>query len=116
MGMARLYIDLHDMMEMYILDDERNPVRCDDIGKWGEFQRDPEKRRVARSEFGPVSVSTVFLGPPLLFETMIFGGKSDGYMDRYGTWQEAEAGHEAACLLVNADSIQRDKKLGELGI
>ena len=124
MGMARLYIALHDMMEMYILDDERNPVSCDDIGKWGEFQRDPEKRRVARSEFGPVSVSTVFLGmdhsfgggPPLLFETMIFGGKSDGYMDRYSTWQEAEAGHEAACLLVNADSIQRDKKLGELGI
>jgi len=113
MGMARLYIDLHDMMEMYILDDERNPVRCGD----------PEKRRVARSEFGPVSVSTVFLGMdhsfgggPLLFETMIFGGKSDGYMDRYSTWQEAEAGHEAACLLVNADAIQRDKKLGELGI
>ena len=37
-------------------------------------------------------------------------------MDRYSTWQEAEAGHEAACLLVNADAIQRDKKLGELGI
>ncbi len=112
------------MMGMYILDEDRNPVRCDDIGKWGELQRDPEKRRVARSEFGPVSVSTVFLGMdhsfggglPVLFETMIFGGKHDGYQERYHTWKEAEAGHEAACLLANAEAIERDKKLGELGI
>ena len=109
---------------MYILDEQKNPVRCEDMERWGDFIRVAENKVVARSEFGSVSVSTVFLGmdhsfgggPPLLFETMIFGGKSDGYMDRYGTWQEAEAGHEAACLLVNADAIQRDKKLGELGI
>lgn len=47
-------------------------------------------------------VSTVFLGldhnwtnqgPPLLFETMIFGGKYDQYQIRYSTWEQAETGH-----------------------
>ena len=34
-------------------------------------------------------------GPPLLFETMVFGGPLDEEMDRYTTWDEAEAGHKA---------------------
>ena len=50
-----------------------------------------------------VHVSTVFLGldhsfsnegPPLLFETMVFGGVCDENMRRYATWDEAVAGHE----------------------
>jgi hypothetical protein len=52
-------------------------------------------------------VSTVFLGidhnfgngPPLLFETMVFGGEYDGYCKRYSTWEEAEGGHKTACAL-----------------
>ena len=50
-----------------------------------------------------VMVSTVFLGldhqfgkgPPLLFETLVFGGPRDGDQWRYSTWDEAEAGHKA---------------------
>lgn len=54
-----------------------------------------------------VHVSTVFLsldhayhvgtekGPPLLFETMVFGLPDGGeYQERYSTWEEAEAGHK----------------------
>lgn len=53
---------------------------------------------------GGISVSTVFLGmdhsysdlgPPILFETLVFGGSCDGNMDRYATWAAAEAGHAA---------------------
>lgn len=33
---------------------------------------------------------------PLLFETMIFGGKNDGFTKRYATWEEAERGHTEA--------------------
>lgn len=49
-----------------------------------------------------VSVSTVFLGidhnhsgkgPPVLFETLVFGGPLDGNMDRYCTYSDAENGH-----------------------
>ena len=59
-------------------------------------------RRVAQDNVGSVRISTVFLGldhneddsgPPLLFETMIFGGPRDDETHRYATWAEAEAGH-----------------------
>jgi hypothetical protein len=47
-------------------------------------------------------ISTVFLsldhnwgdGPPLIFETMVFGGKYDQEQERYATETEALAGHE----------------------
>lgn len=56
---------------------------------------------VAFTKIGAVDVSTVFLGldhqfgegPPLLFETMVFGGPLDEEQRRYTTWAEAEAGH-----------------------
>jgi hypothetical protein len=35
-------------------------------------------------------------GPPLLFETMIFGEEDDEYQKRYSTWKEAEEGHQIA--------------------
>lgn len=112
------------MWGMYILDDQKNPVRCDSMEQWGDFIRVPDNKIVASSEFGDARVSTVFLGMdhsfggglPLLFETMIFGGKHDGYQERYHTWAEAEAGHDVACGIVNAEAIIREKKLKDLGI
>jgi len=54
-----------------------------------------------------ILISTVFLGldmgfghpkrDPLLFETMVFNGPLNEEMDRYSSWVEAEAGHEAMC-------------------
>jgi len=57
--------------------------------------------------FGKVFVSTIFLGidhnfgggKPLVFETMIFGGKHDLYQERYSTYEEAIEGHKRAVLL-----------------
>ena len=59
-------------------------------------------RHVAEEMIGDVRISTVFLGldhafgsgPPLLFETMVFGGSLDQEQDRYSTWAEAEVGHK----------------------
>lgn len=59
-------------------------------------------RRVGEDDVDGQRVSTVFLaldhnwsgGEPLLFETMIFGGPYDGYMERYSTYEQAKAGHE----------------------
>ena len=50
---------------------------------------------------GDTRVSTVFLGldhrfedgPPVVFETMCFGGSLEGNEERYSTKAEAEAGH-----------------------
>jgi hypothetical protein len=38
---------------------------------------------------------------PLLWETMIFGGEHDQYMDRYTSYEEALEGHQTALNLVN---------------
>ena len=97
------------MAEHYILKD-RKPVAVD-LMTWANFLSE-ENRRVAWTENGDVHVSTVFLGlnhqfgdgPPLLFETMIFGGEHDQYQDRCSTWDEAEAMHTKACKLAFGDS------------
>jgi hypothetical protein len=89
----------------YILDENRQPVAVDDLINFGRWFQTAD-RRVARDVFcGPVDVSTVFLGidhgfmspRPVLFETMIFGGRFDQEQHRFCTWEEAEAGHHSIC-------------------
>lgn len=70
----------------------------------GNSQEDFDKTRgVARTDVNDeVSVSTVFLvmnhayddGPPMIFETMVFGGEHDNDCWRYSTEDEARAGHD----------------------
>lgn len=83
-------------------------VPCASLTEWArEFEK---TKPVALDKIGKVRVSTVFLGldhsfgrgEPLLFETMIFGGKHDEYQERYTTWTEAEAGHAKALALVKS--------------
>jgi hypothetical protein len=58
-------------------------------------------RIVAADDVGEATVSTVWLGlnhsftdgPPLIFETMVFGGEHDQDQERYSTEAEALAGH-----------------------
>ena len=101
------------MNDYYILRDDHS-VQPVGVEEWAVmFDRD--KRGVARDEIGDVIISTVFLGldhsygegPPLLFETMIFGGEHNEDQWLYSTWDEAVAGHEAAVALV------RDKTKAE---
>ena len=86
--------------DKYILDGH-TPVAENDLMKWAAWL-EGANRKVARTEVTKnVSVSTVFLGldhqfgegPPLIFETMVFGGPLDQHMERYSTWEDAEAGH-----------------------
>ena len=75
---------------------------------WARFFDNPQSRRVKHVKIFRTRISTVFLGldhswgdgPPLLFETMIFGGKHDGYKTRCSTWAEALEMHKKACLIV----------------
>ncbi len=103
----------------YILDDDNNPVRCEDILVWGRFMSNIARRKVGDANFPradwakpwDVSISTVFLGldhsfsrvgPPILFETMIFGSKFfQDYQSRCATWAEAELMHQWAVLMLN---------------
>lgn len=93
------------MSDKYILKDHE-AVPCDDLMEWAKWF-EKGNRRVAEDVRGDIRVSTIFLGmnhnwgdgPPLLFETMIFGGEHDLYQDRYATWNEAVDGHKKACAL-----------------
>ncbi len=58
--------------------------------------------RVGQTQIGDAEISTVWLGldhnllgdgPPLIFESMVFGGPLDGEQRRYSTWEKAERGH-----------------------
>ena len=90
------------MLDHYILKD-KIPVKCG-MYEWAIWLNSAD-RRVAFTDMGICSVSTVFLGlnhnfgygPPLLFETMVFGVNIDELEDtpmkRYSTWEQAEDGH-----------------------
>lgn len=84
-------------------------VPCADVLEWGRCYETAD-RCVARTEVGPLLVSTVFLGidhnyllegDALLFETMIFGECAESesfgsHCERTRTWAEAERAHAAA--------------------
>lgn len=88
------------MNKHYILKDKK-AVECIDLIEWDQ-NFELASRIVGKDFFGKVEVSTVFLGldysfhheVPLLFETMVFGGKLDREQRRYTTWEEAELGHK----------------------
>ena len=72
--------------------------------EWATWFENFDNRSIASTDLfdGKVTVSTVFLGidhsfmddgPPLIFESMIFGGVDDNECIRYATYAEAEAGH-----------------------
>jgi hypothetical protein len=84
---------------------ETVPVR--NVLEWARYYDGAmnDRRRVDLTYLDTdVHVSTVFMGldhnftgqgPPILFETMIFGSELDQSMRRYSTWDEAAAGHIA---------------------
>jgi len=100
-------------MKKYILDENDNPVECEDIVKWREWFEKTDKTIEQTRIKGETFVSTVFMGidhafglaqhAPILFETMIFGGEHDEYQRRYCTMEEAEAGHAKAVTLAKGE-------------
>jgi len=91
------------MSDNYALDGQI-PVLVKDDREWAKWFETAERHVNETYMFGGAWVSTVFLGldhsfgtgRPVLFETMIFGGRHDEYQERYHTWEEAEAGHKTA--------------------
>lgn len=98
-----------DRFAHYILKDKK-PVMVD-LMTWARFFEGKfvdgkwiSDRIVKHTYVYDTLVSTVFLGldhnwdddgPPILFETMVFGGpaeKGGGMQDRYATWEQAEEG------------------------
>ena len=99
-----------EIVVYWILDADKRPVKTDSVEEWGRFFEKPD-RIVAQDVIGDVRVSTVFLGidhswdsgPPVLFETMIFGGEHDQHQARCSTWQQAKDMHAKACALIRGN-------------
>jgi hypothetical protein len=116
---------------LYYLLDGHTPYPVDDVLEWATASDGALRSLAWRVAYtglpGGAFVSTVFLGidhaffdgPPLLFETMIFGAErvaytfggrertfpEEIYQWRYHTWDEAIEGHQAAASLF--DIIER---------
>lgn len=97
--------------DKYILVDKK-PTPEPNLLKWARWFETAE-RVVDKTQIGESKISTVFLGldhsfshngPPVLWETMVFGGKHNQYQDRCaGSWEQAEAMHEKTCDMVRND-------------
>jgi hypothetical protein len=99
----------------YILDGH-DPVAVD-LMTWERWREaNQEKKRVALDQINDTRVSTIFFGldlslgdgPPLIFETMTFGGALSDGCEHYSTWAEAVAGHAAMCERVRSAQGKED--------
>jgi hypothetical protein len=92
----------------YVLNEQGEPQPESDIVAWGQCFH--SKNRILKQEtIGESWISTVFLGidhnwgegPPVLWETMVFGGALDQEQDRCsGSREQAEAMHARMVALV----------------
>jgi len=114
------------MLGHYLLDADGNPQPCDDLLAWCRWYERASKDRsrvvAADKDEGPdggeILISTVFLGldhnfdasgPPVLWETMVFGGALDGETVRYASRAAALAGHQTMSALVR-EALKNEQK------
>lgn len=81
------------MTYKWLLDEAGEPITyTGSLKDWASFYMDSDKRIVKQEIVHNSKISTVFLafdhqfgkGPPILWETMVFGGKLDGEQNRCG--------------------------------
>lgn len=78
--------------------------------EWARLEEAPGYKVVAQHQVGNAWVSTVWLGinhrfsagPPVIYETLVFGGRMDGDMLRYCTEAQAVEGHGVMVARVRA--------------
>jgi hypothetical protein len=102
----------------YVQDDQGNPIGVYDVTDPRVTERyrkidagEPDPHRVARDTIRDWEVSTVFLGldhqfgsgPPVLWETMVFGPEPwSEWQDRYTSRTDALAGHARVVAMIEA--------------
>lgn len=98
--------------DMYVLDANGEPEPCHDRERWAYwYEASLRARQIANDvTVDDVEVSTVFMGldhavsgPPVLWETMIFGGDHDMHQWRYTSRAAALRGHEHALRIAEGE-------------
>ena len=108
-------------LKHYILDENNNAVEVD-LFTWARMLEHPDNRIVALTQINSeVYVSTVFIGidhrwpgfppgPPILFETLIFGGPLNHEGARYCSHDDALTGHKMCVKRARKAAGQRIKE------
>lgn len=105
------------MKEKYILNANGEPVIEPNLMKWAHWmEKNFLKRHAADEMVGTIRVSTIFLGlddsfapdgAPVLWETMVFGGRLHNAVARCtGTREQALAMHYDMVARVKAESAK----------
>lgn len=103
--------------------DGHTPVPCESFQEWIEWYQYADCQ-VALTGNSDIWVLTVFLGlnhrfleegPPILFETLVLGGKHDNEGTRSCTWEEAEFVHKTYCAIV-FPQLAKENKDGKMQI
>ena len=104
--------------QLFVLDENGEPRSTQNMEEFGRFMATTDRHIGNTHGVDPTGeawrVSTVFLavnhqwgdGPPILWETMIFGGEHDGYQERYTSREEALAGHALALSMCQNNKEQ----------
>jgi hypothetical protein len=100
----------------YVLDEFNHVIEVDML-TWARWFEEINNRLIAYTEItSEITVSTIFLGvdhrfhgegPPILFETMVFGGEFDEYQYRYASYDDAQTGHKMMVARTRAAIGQR---------
>lgn len=89
-------------MPMYVMDEERRPVKVEDPSEWADWMGTHDAAIVVgHVVIQGVLVSTIFTGAdipqheaaPKVFETLVRYTNDMQDQERYSSWEEAKAGH-----------------------
>lgn len=111
----------------YILDGQEQPVPADILVSSDWCQANPERLQVGLTRVtrprGVLDVSTVFLyginhahdeGPPILWETMVFGlDDEDEVQERYASHEDAVARHTRHVAIAEAGTYDDRVRRGQ---
>jgi hypothetical protein len=101
-----------NLLSYYILNADHSVRETHCVHEWGRFLENITNRLVDWTQVNSeCHVSTIFIGldhrfagdgPPILFESLVFGGPCDGDGRRYSSWDDAETGHKMLVKKVRA--------------
>ncbi len=108
-------------IKYWVLDKGGEPKQAKNLHEWGRFLNTDLSRVVKQEMVGRVRVSTIFLsldhnwgdGPPILWETMVFGGKFHEFQKRCsGGREQAEAMHAETVAMVRSSRKKKNPATG----
>ena len=113
-----MIIPMKSKLDIYYKLIDRKVLKALDLIDWSVWFQSADRKIKHTDIRNNVSVSTVFLGidhdlfnnKPVLFETMVFGGKFDQLQKRYISIEEAEQGHDKIVELCKSQFIHLSDK------